>query len=70
MINRGMFPSTPVRPQTLFAVEVLQLYHLQSVRGSISKTAWAEGLREQLELKGLKVIPHFAIKVRLQLYSQ
>lgn len=64
LISEGIFPSTPIRPKIAFEVGVLELYHLQSVRGPISKTAWAEGLREQLELQGLEIIPNFCTQVR------
>jgi hypothetical protein len=59
LFNDGFFPSTPVKPRTVFSIKLLALLHQQAVRGSISKYAWAEGLRAFHEEELGKVIPSF-----------
>ena len=61
LVKRGLFPSTPIRPRTLFAISLLELLHLQSIRGACSKYAWAEGLRDLLEgMLGIEISPFHA----------
>ena len=59
LVSRGLFPSTPINPKTVFSVRLLELLHSVCVRGSCSKYAWAEGLRECLENLYLQEIPPF-----------
>ena len=49
LIAEGFFPSTPRKPKTAFSLQLLRVLHEQSVRGSISKVAWADGLRASFE---------------------
>ena len=39
LIEEGFFPSTPRKPRTAFSIRLLQVFHEQSVRGLISKSA-------------------------------
>ena len=59
LVSRGLFPSTPINPKTAFSVRLLEFLHSVCVRGSCSKYAWAEGLRECLENIYLQEIPPF-----------
>jgi hypothetical protein len=59
LIREGWFPSTPVKPRTVFSCRLLRVLHSQSVRGSISKTAWAQSLRASHEYYLQKIIPSF-----------
>ena len=57
LVKHGLFPSTPVRPRTLFAISLLELLHLQAIRGACSKYAWAEGLRDLLKgILGIEIL--------------
>ena len=61
LVKREIFPSTPIRPRTLFSISLLELLHLQSIRGACSKYAWAEGLRDLLEgVLGIEIQPFHA----------
>jgi hypothetical protein len=56
----GFFPSTPIEPGTVFAIDLLKLLHCQSVRGALSKYAWAEVLRAYFEeVKRAAIQPFF-----------
>jgi hypothetical protein len=58
----GFFPSTPVEPGTVFAIDLLKLLHYQAVRGAVSKYAWAEGLRAYFEdVNRVAVQPFFRL---------
>jgi hypothetical protein len=59
LIREGWFPSAPVKPRTVFSCRLLRVLHSQSVRGSISKSAWAQGLRASHEYYLEKIIPSF-----------
>jgi hypothetical protein len=59
LIRNGWFISTPVKPRTVFSCRLLKVLHNQSIRGSISKTAWAEGLRAAHEDYLEKIVPVF-----------
>jgi hypothetical protein len=59
LFKQGFFPSTPVKPRTVFSIKLLAVLHQQAVRGSISKYAWAEGLRAFHEEELGKVISPF-----------
>lgn len=63
LIEQGYFPSTPRKPRTAFSTRMLQVLHEQSVRGSISKTAWADGLRAVFECDLKTSLPVFARQV-------
>ena len=64
LVSRGLFPSTPINPKTVFSVCLLEFLHSVCVRGSCSKYAWAEGLRECLENIYLQEIPPFHCALR------
>lgn len=70
LIKHGLFPTTPIKPRTLFSVELLRLLHLQSMRGACSKYAWAEGLRDMLETSINEVIASFHTPVYLFLITE
>jgi hypothetical protein len=59
LFRDGWFQSTPVKPRTVFSCRLLRVLSSQSVRGSISRTAWAEGLRAAHEYYLQKVVPGF-----------
>jgi hypothetical protein len=59
LVREGFFPATPRKPRTAFSVRMLQVLHEQSVRGAISKTAWAEGLRVAYEYEHRTTLPNF-----------
>ncbi|KAF8531189.1 hypothetical protein BDD12DRAFT_691393, partial [Trichophaea hybrida] len=44
LVGEGFFPAAPRKPRTAFSMRLLQVLHEQSIRGSISKSAWADGL--------------------------
>lgn len=51
IIQEGYFPATPKAPETFFSIHLLRTLTEQSNAGSISRTAWAEGLRRSLSYK-------------------
>ena len=59
LIAEGFFPSTPRKPRTAFSLQLLQVLHEQSVRGSISKVAWADGLHAVFEYNLKISLPGF-----------
>ena len=59
LASRSFFPSKPLKPRTVFAINLLKLFHLQCVRGAISKLAWAEGWRAFFEEEMGRIIPSF-----------
>jgi len=63
LIEQGFFPSTPRKPRTAFSIRLLQILHEQSVRGAISKSAWADGLRAVYEYDLKTSLPGFARQV-------
>jgi len=63
LIEQGYFPSTPRKPRSAFSTRMLQVLHEQSVRGSISKSAWADGLRAVFECDLKTSLPGFARQV-------
>ena len=67
LIMDGFFPSSPRKPQTAFSTRLLQLLHEQSVRGSISKSAWADGLRAVYEYHHKTTLPGFSRPVAIPL---
>ena len=63
LIEEGFFPSTPHKPRTAFSMRLLQVLHEQSVRGSISQSAWADGLRAVYEYDLKTSLPGFSRQV-------
>jgi hypothetical protein len=59
LISRGLFPSTPVNPKTVFPINPIDLLWRVVRWGSCSKYAFAEGLRETLENKMHAEVPRF-----------
>jgi len=65
LAKEGYFPSTPVRPATVFSLRLLRLLHEQSVLGSVSNSAWAGGLRAVYEADRMSAIPSFDREVSI-----
>jgi len=63
LIAEGFFPATPRKPQTAFSLRLLRVLHEQSVRGSVSKVAWADGLRASFEYDLKTSLPGFSRQV-------
>lgn len=63
LIAEGFFPSSPRKPRTAFSLRLLLVLHEQSVRGSISKVAWADGLRASYEYDHMTSLPGFSRQV-------
>lgn len=63
LVAEGFFPSTPRKPRTAFSLRLLKVLHEQSVRGSISKVAWADGLRVVYEHDLKAPLPGFSRQV-------
>ena len=59
LVDSGYFPSRPIKPGTVFSMELLELLHEQFIRGAVSKYGWGEGLRSFLERKHTIRIPCF-----------
>ena len=59
LLRNGYFPSSPIKPRTIFSVRLLRLFHEQSIRGKMSRYAWSEGLRAAHEFELGKVIQPF-----------
>jgi len=57
LISSGFFPSSPRKPRTVFSLKLLRTLHEQCSRGSISKEAWAGGLRAAFEEAIKMVLP-------------
>jgi len=60
LISSGFFPLSPRKPRTMFALKLLRTLHEQCTRGSISKEAWAGGLRVAFEADNKMVLPDFS----------
>jgi hypothetical protein len=60
LISSGFFPSSPRKPRTVFSLKLLRTLHEQCTRGSISKEAWAGGLRAAFEADNKMVLPDFS----------
>ena len=67
LIKKGFFPATPRKPNTAFSMRLLQVLHEQSIRGSISKSAWADGLRAVYESDLKMSLPVFSRQVAVLL---
>jgi hypothetical protein len=63
LISFGFFPSNPRKPCTVFSLKLLGTLHEQCTRGSISKEAWAGGLRAAFEADNMMVLPDFSCPV-------
>ena len=59
LLRNGYFPSSPIKPRTIFSVRLLRLFHEQSIRGKMSRYAWSEGLRAAHEFELGKDIQPF-----------
>ena len=59
LLRNGYFPSSPIKPRTIFSVRLLRLFHEQSIRGKMSRYAWSEGLRAAHEFELGKEIQPF-----------
>jgi len=58
--SSGFFPSTPIRPGTVFSIDLLELLQEQCLRaGSMSIYGWGEGLRAFIEKRVGRTIPSF-----------
>jgi hypothetical protein len=59
LVEKGFFPSAPIKPRTVFSIQLLETLHEQSVRTSISKYGWGEGLRAAHEKRMCKSLKPF-----------
>ena len=59
LVQLGWFPSSPIKPRTVFSLRLLWILHEMSVRGKMSRFAWAAGLRAALGKEYIKDIPPF-----------
>jgi len=60
LISSGFFPLSPRKPRTVFSPKLLRTLHEQCTTGSISKEAWAGGLRAAFEADNKMVLPDFS----------
>jgi len=60
LIFSGLFPLSPRKPRTVLPLNLLRTLHEQCTSGSISKEAWAGGLRAALEADNKMVLPEFS----------
>jgi hypothetical protein len=51
LVKKGFFPASPIHPRLVFELDLLQTLYEQTVRGAMSKYAWAEGLEQSLKSK-------------------
>jgi len=68
LLNEGYFPCAPIKPRTAFSIRLLQLLHVQSVRGYVSRSAWSGGLRALFESEKKAVLPAFDREVSTPQY--
>jgi hypothetical protein len=59
LVKEGFFPASPIYPQLVFELDLLRTLYEQSVRGAMSKYAWAEGLRAKFEKQSGSILPSF-----------
>lgn len=64
LIKEGWFPATPSAPVTFFSTHMLRTLIEMTNAGSISRIAWAEGLRRSLSYKLGIEIPSFTRLLR------
>jgi len=58
--SAGFFPSTPIRPGTVFSIDLLELLQEQCLRaGNMSIYGWGEGLRAFIEKRLGRTIQSF-----------
>ncbi|KAF8535661.1 hypothetical protein BDD12DRAFT_808398 [Trichophaea hybrida] len=67
LVREGFLLAAPGKPRTAFSMRLLQVLHEQSVRGSISKSVWADGLLAVCESDHKTSLPNFARSVLAQL---
>ena len=60
LISSRFFTLSPRKLRTVFSVKLLRTLHEQCTRGSISKEAWAGGLRAAFEADNKMVLPDFS----------
>jgi hypothetical protein len=59
-MSSGFFALSPSKPRTVFSLKLLLTLHEQCTSGSISKEAWAGGLRAAFEADNKMVLPDFS----------
>ncbi|KAF8542600.1 hypothetical protein BDD12DRAFT_802774 [Trichophaea hybrida] len=60
LVKEGFFPAAPRKPRTAFPMRLLQVLPQQSVRGSIFKSAWADGILAVYQSDHKTSLPNFA----------
>ena len=55
-INKGYYPSSPVRPRFAFHNDILQLFHEMYMRGPSSKQVYAKAIRVLIQSKSSVVL--------------